>query len=330
MGNVLTDTIMPGVNYDQLNKIVASAFEEPGPDKLRRTRSIVIVYDGQIIVEKYTDGFDENSKLTGWSMSKSITNALIGILVKKGTLDINQPAPVDSWEDDERKNITLNNLLHASSGLKWVEQYGGPSDATNMLFKEKDMGLFAAEHQIEFNPEEKFVYSSGTSNLLSWIIRKSVGEDDYYRFPYEQLFYKIGMQQTTMEPDAGGTFVCSSYTFGTARDWARFGLLYLNDGWFNGEQILPEGWVKYTRTPAPAAPLAEYGAQFWLNAGAKDNPSHRIFPDVPTDLYWADGFEGQNVFVLPSKKLVVVKLSLSQGDYLDDNKFIAGIIDALP
>jgi hypothetical protein len=136
MGNVLTDTIMPGVNYDQLNKIVASAFEEPGPDKLRRTRSFVIVYDGQIIVEKYTDGFDENSKLTGWSMSKSITNALIGILVKKGALDINQPAPVNSWKDDERKNLTLNNLLHASSGVKWVEQYGGPSDATKMLFKE--------------------------------------------------------------------------------------------------------------------------------------------------------------------------------------------------
>jgi CubicO group peptidase (beta-lactamase class C family) len=138
------------------------------------------------------------------------------------------------------------------------------------------------------------------------------------------------MQHTTMEPDGGGTFVGSSYMFGTARDWARFGLLYLNDGWFNGEQILPEGWVKYTTTPAPAAPLGEYGAQFWLNAGAKDNPSHRIFPDVPADLYWADGFEGQNVFVLPSKKLVIVKLSLSQGDYLDDNKFLVGIIEALP
>jgi len=132
-----------------------------------------------------------------------------------------------------------------------------------------------------------------------------------------------------LEPDAGGTFVGSSFTFGTARDWARFGLLYLNDGVWNGERILPEGWVEYTTTPGPAAEHGEYGAQFWLNAGAKDNPANRIYPDVPADLYWADGYEGQNVFILPSKNLVVVKLSLSSGDHLDDNKFLAGIISAL-
>ena len=134
------------------------------------------------------------------------------------------------------------------------------------------------------------------------------------------------MFNTTIEPDAGGTFVGSSYSFATARDWARFGLLYLNKGSFNGEQILPEDWVEYTVTPAPAAEMGEYGAQFWLNAGAPDNKSHRIYPDVPTDLFWADGYEGQNVFILPSKKLVVVKLILSKGDYLYDNLFLSELI----
>jgi CubicO group peptidase (beta-lactamase class C family) len=219
--------------------------------------------------------------------------------------------------------------MHASSGLNWEENYGGPSGATNMLFKKKDMGLYAAEVPVAHKPGDVFYYSSGTTNIISRIVRETVGDENYYRFPYEQLFYKIGMLNTTIEPDAGGTFVGSSYSFGPARDWARFGLLYLNDGVWNGEHILPEGWVNYSTTPAKGADRGQYGAQWWLNAGAPGNPSNRYYPDAPTDLYWADGFEGQNVFVLPSKNLVIVKLSLSQGDYLDDNKFLAEIIGAV-
>ena len=329
-GDQLVDTLMSTVDYEKLNAVLTDAFSEPGPEKLRRTRSIVVVYDGQIIAEKYGKDFDKNSVQIGWSMTKSITNALMGILVKQGKLNIDKPAPVEIWKGDKREKITINNLLHASSGLEWEENYGGPSDATNMLFKKKDMGLFAAAHAAEHEPETKFLYSSGTTNLLSWIIRQAVGEESYHRFPSEALFHKIGMYSMVMEPDAGGTFVGSSYSFATARDWARFGLLYLNDAVFNGERILPEGWVKYSVTPAPAAPKGEYGAQFWLNAGAPGNSSNRYFPDAPTDLYTAEGYEGQNVFILPSKKLVVVKLSLSQGDYLDDNKFIAELIKAFP
>ena len=220
--------------------------------------------------------------------------------------------------------------MQASSGLEWKEVYAGPSPATNMLFRKKDAGLFAAGFELEKDPGTEFYYSSGTTNIISRIVRETIGDEYYYRFPYEELFYKIGMVNTTLEPDAGGTFVGSSFSFATARDWARFGLLYLNNGFWNGERILPEGWVQYTVTPAPAAQKGEYGAQFWLNAVAKHNPADRYFPDVPTDLYWADGYEGQNVFILPSKGLVVVKLSLSTGDYIDDNKFLAGIIDALP
>jgi CubicO group peptidase (beta-lactamase class C family) len=329
-GNMVSDSVEAGIDLAQINKTLDEAFTEPGLDKLRRTRAVVIVYDGNVIAERYATGFDEKSKLIGWSMTKSITNALVGILVKQGKLKIEEPAMVKAWGNDDRKAITLNDLMHASSGLNWEENYGGPSGATNMLFKKKDMGLYAAEVPVAHKPGDVFYYSSGTTNIISRIVRETVGDENYYRFPYEQLFYKIGMLNTTIEPDAGGTFVGSSYSFGPARDWARFGLLYLNDGVWNGQRILPEGWVKYSTTPAKGADRGQYGAQWWLNAGAPGNPSNRYYPDAPTDLYWADGFEGQSVFVLPSKNLVIVKLGLSQGDYLDDNKFLAEIINALP
>lgn len=329
-GDLTSDSVKTEVDLAKINAVLDDAFSEPGEKKLRRTRAVVVVYDGQIVAERYADGFDKDSKLIGWSMTKSITNALVGILVKQGKLKLEEPALVKAWGNDDRKSITLNDLMHASSGLDWEENYGGPSGATNMLFKKKDMGLYAAEVPSAHKPGEFFYYSSGTTNIISRIIRETVGDENYYRFPYEELFYKIGMLNTTLETDAGGTFVGSSYSFGPARDWARFGLLYLNDGVWNGERILPEGWVKYTTTPAKGADRGQYGAQFWLNAGAAGNPSLRYYPDVPADLFWADGFEGQNVFVLPSKKLVVVKLGLSQGDYLDDNKFLADIFDALP
>lgn len=329
-GNMVSDSVTAGIDLTQINKTLDEAFSEPGPDKLRRTRAVIVVYDGNIIAERYATGFDEKSKLIGWSMTKSITNALVGILVKQEKLKIEEPAMVKAWGNDDRKAITLNDLMHASSGLNWEENYGGPSGATNMLFKKKDMGLYAADVPVAHKPGDVFYYSSGTTNIISRIVRETVGDENYYRFPYEQLFYKIGMLNTTIEPDAGGTFVGSSYSFGPARDWARFGLLYLNDGVWDGERILPEGWVKYSTTPAKGADRGQYGAQWWLNAGAPGNPANRYYPDAPTDLYWADGFEGQNVFVLPSKNLVMVKLSLSQGDYLDDNKFLNEIINALP
>jgi CubicO group peptidase (beta-lactamase class C family) len=329
-GDKLADSLPKGLDAKRLHEIVSDAFSDPDHLNLRNTRAIVVLYDGIIIAEQYAEGFNAMSRLQGWSMAKSLTNALVGILVKQGRLNVHDQASVDSWKHDDRKKITLNDLMHASSGLAWVEEYGGPSDATNMLFKKKDMGLFAAQHPMNDPPGSTFYYSSGTANLISWIIRQTVGDTAYYAFPYKELFSKIGAVSVVLEPDAGGTFVGSSYAVATARDWARFGLLYLNDGVMNGEQILPDGWVSYTRTPAPATKRGQYGAQFWLNAGAPGNPKRRSFPDVPPDLFYADGFAGQDVFILPSKKLVVVKLSESQGDFLDDDRFLADIISTLP
>jgi CubicO group peptidase (beta-lactamase class C family) len=161
------------------------------------------------------------------------------------------------------------------------------------------------------------------------MIRQQLGDSVYHAFPYEQLFYKIGMNNTVLEVDASGTFVGSSYSYATARDWARFGLLYLNDGVWNKERILPEGWVKYTTTPATTAEIGQYGAQWWLNAGSKTNLSNRKYPELPTDAYWADGFEEQYVMVIPSKKLVIARLGVSHHGF-DFSKMANTIIRALP
>lgn len=330
MGNLVRDTVIAGVDYTLLNKTVEEAFAEPGETKNRRTRAIIVIYDGEIIAEKYAEGFDKNTRQLGWSMAKSVTNALIGILVRDGKLSLNDAAPFEEWKNDKRSAITINALMQMSSGLRWEENYSKPSDATNMLFKSKDAGLLASHSPYESEPGKVFEYSSGTSNMLAWIIRHSVGDSAYYAFASERLFKKTGMHSMILEPDAGGTFVGSSYAFATPRDWGRFGLLFLNDGMFNGERILPEGWSEYSSTPCEGAPIGEYGAQFWLNAGSKTDVVKRVYPDVPPDLYWADGYEGQNVFILPSKDLVVVKLSQSSGNYLDDNQFLANIIKALP
>jgi CubicO group peptidase (beta-lactamase class C family) len=329
-GNMIADTLPNGLNKEALDKLVANEFIDADPETAINTRSIIVLYDGKIVSEVYADGFTASMPQMGWSMNKSITNALIGILVHQGKLNVNEPPPIPEWTDDDRKKILLTDLMHASSGLEWSELYNRPSDAVDMLFRSGDAGAYAISQKAKKKPNEKFYYSSGTTNILSKLMRMQVGDAGYHRFPYERLFNKIGMTSTILEPDPSGTYVGSSFGYATARDWARFGLLYLNDGVWNGERILPEGWVKYTTTPAPAAPKGEYGAQWWLNAGAKDNPANRKYPDVPPDSFQAEGFEGQYVFVVPSKKLVVVRLGLSQKALPDMNKLVAGIIGTLP
>lgn len=328
-GSLMNDTTFTGIDKRAIEIALDSAFSEPGKEKNRRTRAVVIVYNGKIIAERYANGYNKNTKLIGWSMSKSITNALIGILVKDGKLNLDAPAPVAEWQNDERKKITLKNLMQMSSGLRWEENYKKPSDATNMLYKEKDMGAFAMRAPAEYTPNTVFNYSSGTSNILAHIIRQSIPAAEYLNFPAARLFSKTGMRSAVLEADAGGTFVGSSYSFATARDWAKFGQLFLNDGVWNGERIFPEGWTKFSTTPATTHPKGMYGAQWWLNAGAPGNSANRAYPDVPTDCFWADGYEGQYVWVIPSKKLVVVRLALEHGNLLDCNKFLSDIVKAV-
>jgi CubicO group peptidase (beta-lactamase class C family) len=329
-GNGTTDSTHPKVNYTKVRQALDEAFEETDPDRPLNTHAVIIIYDGMIVGEQYAEGFDQHSRLMGWSMTKSITNALVGILVKEDKLNIDQPAPVSAWRDDERSKITLNHLLQASSGLAWSESYFSPTaDFHQMFIKSDDKGGYALSKKLKYDPGTFFQYSSGSTNILSKIIRQTVGDSAYYRFPYEKLFYKIGMSKAIMEPDAAGNFVASSYSFASARDWARFGLLFLNDGVWNGERILPEGWVKYSVTPASAADKGRYGAHWWLNAGDRTNPDQRMFPELPSDAFWADGFEEQTVMVIPSKRVVIVRLGVSHHGF-DFNKLVKGILSALP
>ena len=327
MGNKTVDSLLN--TNAKLNQVIDAAFEEPDAEKPVNTRAVIVIQNGTIIAEKYGKGFSATTPLIGWSMTKTITNAMVGVLVKQGKLTVEAPAPVDEWKSDERKKITLNNLLQASSGLAWEELYAGPSTATNMLFRKRDAGAYAAQSKLESQPNEKWYYSSGTTNIISRIIRQTVGDDEYHQLPFREIFHQIGANSMVVEPDASGTFVGSSFSYATARDWARFGLLYLNDGVANGNRILPEGWVKYSTTPAPAAPKGEYGAQIWLNAGARANSSERRFDQVPNDMYLMDGFEDQNVVMVPSKNVVIVRLGLSQKRSFDVNQFVHDVLAAL-
>jgi CubicO group peptidase (beta-lactamase class C family) len=329
-GNIVKDTILTGVDYTRIEQAIAQAFVDKDTTQPANTLAVLALYNGVIIGEQYASGRNAQSKLMGWSMTKSITNALIGILVREGKLKVEYPAPVPEWKQDDRNKITLHNLLQASSGLDWSETYFNPfEDFHQMFIKSDDKGGYAASRPLKTEPNTVFQYSSGTTNILSRMIRQQVGDNQYYKFPYEQLFYKIGMLNTVIEPDASGTFVGSSYSFATTRDWARFGHLYLQDGVWNGERILPEGWVRYTTTPASTAPLGEYGAQWWLNAGAKDDVTKRKYPALPPDTYWADGFEEQYVMVVPSKNLVVVRLGVSHHGFAME-EMMTEIIASLP
>lgn len=320
--------------HSTLQAAVGLAFGEGAP--ATGTRAVVVVQHGRLVAERYAPGFDRNTPLAGWSMTKGIVNAFLGILVRQGKLDIHSPAPISGWADDDRRRITIAQLMHMNSGLRWWEFYAGPSDATRMLFKEANMGEYAATSSQRHTPGQVFNYSSGTANILSLIIRKTIDPREYYRWPYEQLFYRIGMYSAVLEPDAGGTFVGSSYCYATARDWARFGLLYLHDGKWKDQQILPDGWVTLTTTGSPS-----YGALWWLNKGAAAGETAdekiaaggsgktRRYPQVPADCYACEGYEGQYIWVIPSLDLVVVRLAMEHGQRLNPNKFLPALIAAL-
>jgi len=207
-----------------------------------------------------------------------------------------------------------------------VENYSRSSDATRMLFEKADMGGYTASRPLKAKAGSVFYYSSGNSNILSRIIRQTLGDSSYYSFPYQQLFYKLGMYSAVLEPDPSGTFVGSSYMYATARDWARFGLLYLNDGVYNNERILPEGWVAKSTRPA-SADRQGYGYQIWLNTGG--DTLIKKYAAAPADMFYADGFESQLIFVIPSKKMVVVRLGLTQHNNFNANKFLQDVLSAI-
>jgi CubicO group peptidase (beta-lactamase class C family) len=202
-----------------------------------------------------------------------------------------------------------------------------------MLYESYDFAAYAAGKPLKTAPDAEWNYSSGSANIIARIVRQAAEKDypAYYTFIRDEFFHKIGMYSAVMEPDASGTFVGSSYTFAAPRDWARFGLLYLEDGIWQGERILPQDWVKYSTTPTPQAPRGEYGALFWLNAGTSSDPENRRWPSVPQDAFAALGFQEQKVIIIPSKKLVLVRFgATTDRKSWKSDEFIADVLAALP
>ncbi len=313
------DTLFSNIDYKKLNAVVENAFDKKG-EKNKRTRAVIVIYKDKIIAEKYDTGFNKDSRILGWSMTKSLTGTYYGILQKQGKIDINKPAPIAEWKSDERAKITINDLLHMNSGLEWNEDYSKISDVTQMLFQAEDMTKSQAEKPAAFKPNTHWNYSSGTTNLLSGILRKQFKtHQDYLDFWYSSLLDKIGMNSALVETDMAGNFVGSSYGWATVRDWAKFGLLYLHKGNWNGEQLFDESWAKYVSTPTNTS-NGNYGAQFWLNAGGK-------FPDAPKDMYYASGYQGQMVAIFPSHDLVIVRMGLSEE--FDFNGLLSGVVASL-
>lgn len=313
------DTVFDNIDYAKLNAAVSNSFDKKG-EKKKRTRSVAVLYKGKLIAEKYSDGFNKNSKILGWSMTKSLTATYFGILQKQGKIDIMKPAPIAEWKNDERAKITINDLLHMNSGLEWEENYNAISDVTKMLFIEENMAQSQIDKPLTGKPNNSWNYSSGTTNLLSGIIRKQFKtHQDYLDFWYSAFIDKIGMSSALVESDMNGNFVGSSYGWATTRDWAKFGLLYLNKGNWNGEQIFDESWAKYVATSTNTS-NGRYGAQFWLNASG-------YFPDVPKDMYYCSGYQGQMVAIFPSQDLVIVRMGLSED--FDFNGFLRDVIESL-
>jgi len=315
------DTLFLELDYKKINKAVADAFDNKGLS-VKKTRTVLVLYKDHIIAEKYADGFDVNTPILGWSMTKSITATMFGILQKQGKLSVNQSHLFKDWEQDERSKITLSDLLHMNSGLEWDENYDELSGVTRMLFLDKDMSLSQQKMPAKFKPNTHWNYSSGTTNLLSGYLRtKFATHQDYLDFWYTALLDKIGMHTALIETDLAGNYVGSSYGWASTRDWAKFGTLYLHRGNWNGEQIIDSTWVDYVKTPTNTS-NGRYGAQFWLNAGG-------VYPDVPKDLFSCNGYQGQMVFIIPSKNLVIVRTGLTEDPEFNFNDFLKGILEGV-
>lgn len=301
------DADVDGAGIDAL---IDRAFASPQPEDLARTLAVVVVHRGRIVAERHAPEVDRDTTLISWSTAKSVAQAAAGILVRDGQLDIDAPAPVPEWagHDDPRRAITPRQLVEMQPGLAWREDYddAGSSDVIEMLFGSgsADMAAFAASFPLSEPPGSVLRYSSGTTNILTRLLGDRVGggREGFATWIRRELFDPVGMSTATVRFDEVGTWVGSSYLYATARDFARFGLLYLRGGVWDGRRVLPEGWVDWARTPSGIdEELNVYGAGWW------------VVPDG-AGTFRAVGYEHQYVVVVPARDLVVVRLAKTPVD----------------
>lgn len=298
-------------------------------------RAVVVVHHGRIVAERYAPGFTERTPLLGWSMTKTVTAALVGTLVQEGRLSLSETGLFAAWKSDERARIALADLLSMSSGLRFGEEYGAVTDVTRMLYLESDMARFAASQPLERPVGATFSYSSGTAVLLSRLWQDALPDRAVaLDHPRRALFDPLGMRSAVLEADARGTMVGSSYLYATARDWARFGQLLLQDGAWEGRALLPPGFVAMMHSPARTAPDKYGQGQVWLQGPDGDSPAG-THPDqgfaLPKGTYWLEGHDGQSLAIAPTKELLVVRLGLTPARFgYKPQRLVEAVARALP
>lgn len=340
MGDRLPEGTLPSnVDKASLDATLDWAFDDSQRSVPARTRAVLVVHQDQIIAERYAPGFGPDTQQVSWSMGKSITAALIGLLVGDGELELDQPVPVPEWSgaEDPRREITLRNLLNMSSGLDFIRATDDErldlrwtSDDHHMAIYTSPINVFehAVSRPLGYPPNTRWAYRNGDPLTLGKIIREKVEArgEDYLSYPQRALFDRIGMGSMTLETDRWGNFILTGFDYGTPRNWARFAMLHKHDGIWpaTGERILPEGWVDFISTPAPAAEEQQYGGQFWLNLGGS-------LPDVPRDAYTPRGARGQVAMVIPSRDTIVVRMGHHTDDGFDDylNELVRRILESI-
>lgn len=319
---LLPEIAGPGIvvpQSDGLSAALDRAFAEPAQPPYRRTRAIVVMKAGRIIAERYADGVGPETQLLGFSMTKSLMSALTGILVRQGKLKLDGPAPIAAWQnpDDPHHAITVDQLLRHTGGIalgsSLQASLGSALEPVNVMkFAEDDMATYAESVPLATAPGTVWNYHDGNSLILAHLIRNAAGGKpaDALAFARRELFAPLGMRHVTLQLDGAGTIEGSSEMLASARDWARFGQLYLNDGVAGGKRILPEGWVNYSATATPNAWVG-IGAGFWTNQGDSFGANFRVEHGWPRDAFFAKGTIGQYTIVIPSEKLVIVRLGRS-------------------
>lgn len=297
------------------------AFEEPADPPFRRTKAIVVVRDGRVIAERYAPGIGVDTPLLGFSMTKSVINALIGVMTQHGLLSPSIPAPVPEWRNpsDPRREIEVEHLMRMTTGLDLDETNSGFDPSSRMMYLPDDMAGFAVQAGLVAPVGQRWRYSSGTTQILARIVRdRAGGPEQSLAFAWRELFNPLGMRHVTLELDGAGTIQGTTYMLASARDWARFGLLYLNDGVVGGKRILHEDWVDFC---AAATLDTDYAAGFWTNRSEHPHAKGRVQAGIPRDAFFASGDLGQRVFIIPSQRMVVVRL----GDSVDPSGDIRGV-----
>lgn len=318
--SVLSEIAGPGIivsGNPMVRAAIDKAFEEPGGPP-RATAAVVVVHDGRVIGERYASGYGPGTPLSGHSLAKSVVNGLIGVLVREGALDVTRVAPVAEWRGagDPRGRITIDDLLRMDAGFGFDEGTG-PSIASHMWYTQPDTAHFAASASL--STPGRWGYSSRSYAILSRIVGEAAGggPQGMNDFAHREIFDPLGMRTVTIEFDASGTMMGAYSIMATPRDWARFGLLYLNDGSIAGHRILPEGWVRYSTKPTLDT---GYGAGFWLNTTDKKIPVWGFrwgLPGAPEDTFMARGYLGQYIVMVPSENLVVVRFGYSHARAAD-------------